>query len=93
MRIFPRYQRDAAKLLDATEHDEMERQVADDPERHQLIRARAECGRRGGRADRSFRVERDTAGAPNGEAQKGAGKHMATKEDSSKGSRAIARYQ
>ncbi|SPF34872.1 RelE-like cytotoxic translational repressor of toxin-antitoxin stability system [Candidatus Sulfopaludibacter sp. SbA4] len=35
--LFPRYQRDAAKLLDAKEQDEMERHIADDPERHPLI--------------------------------------------------------
>jgi len=35
--LFPRDQRDAAKLLDAKEQDEMERHIADDPERHPLI--------------------------------------------------------
>jgi hypothetical protein len=35
--LFPRHQRDAAKLLDANEQDEMERHIADDPERHPLI--------------------------------------------------------
>jgi len=35
--LFPRYQRDAAKLLGAKEQDEMERHIADDPERHPLI--------------------------------------------------------
>jgi hypothetical protein len=35
--LLPRYQRDVAKLLDADEQDEMERQIAGDPERHPLI--------------------------------------------------------
>lgn len=35
--MFPRYQRDAAKLLNAAERDEMERHIADDPERHPRI--------------------------------------------------------
>jgi hypothetical protein len=38
-RLFPlpRYARDAARLLDAKGQDEMERHVADDPERYPLI--------------------------------------------------------
>jgi hypothetical protein len=35
--LFPRYQRDAAKLLSPGEQDEMERHIADDPERHPRI--------------------------------------------------------
>jgi len=35
--LFPRYQRDVSKLLDAREQDEMERHIADDPERHPRI--------------------------------------------------------
>ena len=35
--LFPRYQRDAARLLDVKEQDEMERHIADDPERHPRI--------------------------------------------------------
>jgi mRNA-degrading endonuclease RelE of RelBE toxin-antitoxin system len=35
--LFPRYQRDAARLLDAKEQDEMEGHIADDPERHPRI--------------------------------------------------------
>ena len=35
--LFPRYQRDAAKLLGVKEQDEMERHIAEDPERHPLI--------------------------------------------------------
>jgi mRNA-degrading endonuclease RelE of RelBE toxin-antitoxin system len=35
--LFPRYQRDAAKLLDEREQDAMERNIADDPERHPRI--------------------------------------------------------
>ena len=35
--LLPRYRCDAAKLLDAGEQDEMERHIADDPERHPLI--------------------------------------------------------
>jgi hypothetical protein len=35
--LFPRYLREAAKLLDAGEQDEVERYIADDPERHPLI--------------------------------------------------------
>ena len=35
--LLPRYQRDAAKLLEEREQDEMERHSADDPERHPLI--------------------------------------------------------
>jgi mRNA-degrading endonuclease RelE of RelBE toxin-antitoxin system len=35
--LLPRYRRDAARLLDAKEQDEMERHIADDPERHPLI--------------------------------------------------------
>ena len=32
--LLPRYQRDVAKLLDPAEQDEMERYIADAPERH-----------------------------------------------------------
>src|ERR1017187_4120103 len=56
--LFPRYQREAARLLDATEQDEMERHIADDSERHPRIPggsgmrkarwARAGRGKRGG---------------------------------------------
>jgi hypothetical protein len=56
--LFPRYQRDAAKLLDAKEQDEMERHIADDPEHHPRIPggsgmrkarwARPGSGKRGG---------------------------------------------
>jgi len=35
--LLPRYRRDAARLLEAKEQDEMERHVADDPTRHPLI--------------------------------------------------------
>ncbi|HEY1206983.1 MAG: hypothetical protein ABSH46_21915 [Bryobacteraceae bacterium] len=35
--LLPRYQRDAAKLLDEKEQDEMERHIADDLERHPRI--------------------------------------------------------
>ena len=35
--LLPRYQRDAAKLLGEKEQDEMERSIADDPERHPLV--------------------------------------------------------
>ena len=35
--LFPRYQRDAARLFDAKEQDEMEGHIADDPERHPRI--------------------------------------------------------
>jgi len=35
--LFPRYQRDAARLLDAKEQDEMEGHIADAPERHPRI--------------------------------------------------------
>jgi len=35
--LLPRYRRDAARLLDAKEQDEMERHIADDPTRHPLI--------------------------------------------------------
>jgi putative transcriptional regulator len=35
--LFPRHQRDAARLLEATEQDEMERHIANDRERHPLI--------------------------------------------------------
>jgi hypothetical protein len=42
--LLPRYQRDAARLL-----DEMERHIAEAPERHRSLRAEAECGKRGGR--------------------------------------------
>jgi hypothetical protein len=35
--LLPRYQREAAKLLNAEDQDEMERQIADDPERHPRI--------------------------------------------------------
>jgi mRNA-degrading endonuclease RelE of RelBE toxin-antitoxin system len=35
--LFPRYQRNAERLLDAKEQDEMERHIADGPERHPLI--------------------------------------------------------
>jgi hypothetical protein len=35
--LFPRYQRDAAKYLDAGDQDEMECHIADDPERYPLI--------------------------------------------------------
>ena len=45
--LLSRYQRDAAKLLDEREQDEMERHIADDPERHPLISGGG--GRRGGR--------------------------------------------
>jgi hypothetical protein len=38
--LFPRYQRDAARLLDAKEQDEMVRHIADDPERHPRIPGR-----------------------------------------------------
>jgi len=38
--LFPRYQRDAAKLLDDREQDEMERRIAEAPERHPLISGR-----------------------------------------------------
>jgi hypothetical protein len=56
--LFPRYQRDAAKLLDDREQDEMERHIAEAPERHPLISggsgmrkarwARSGRGKRGG---------------------------------------------
>jgi mRNA-degrading endonuclease RelE of RelBE toxin-antitoxin system len=35
--LLPRYQRDAARLFDAKEQDEMEGHIADDPERHPRI--------------------------------------------------------
>jgi mRNA-degrading endonuclease RelE of RelBE toxin-antitoxin system len=35
--LLPRYARDAARLLDVKGQDEMERHIADDPERHPLI--------------------------------------------------------
>jgi mRNA-degrading endonuclease RelE of RelBE toxin-antitoxin system len=35
--LLPRYQREAARLLDARDQDEMERHIADDPERHPRI--------------------------------------------------------
>jgi mRNA-degrading endonuclease RelE of RelBE toxin-antitoxin system len=35
--LLPQYRRDAARLLGAKEQDEMERHIADDPERHPLI--------------------------------------------------------
>jgi mRNA-degrading endonuclease RelE of RelBE toxin-antitoxin system len=35
--LFPRYQRDAARLLDEWEQDQMERHIAEAPERHPLI--------------------------------------------------------
>ena len=35
--LLPRYVRDAARLLDEKGQDEMERHIADDPERHPLI--------------------------------------------------------
>jgi hypothetical protein len=35
--LFPRYQRDAARLLDAEDRDEMERHIAEDPERYPRI--------------------------------------------------------
>jgi hypothetical protein len=35
--LFPRYQRDATELLGAKEQDEMERHIADDPERYPVI--------------------------------------------------------
>jgi len=35
--LLPRYQREAARLLDAKVQDEMERHIADDPERHPRI--------------------------------------------------------
>jgi mRNA-degrading endonuclease RelE of RelBE toxin-antitoxin system len=35
--LLPRYQRDAARLLDEREQDQMERHIADDPERHPRI--------------------------------------------------------
>jgi mRNA-degrading endonuclease RelE of RelBE toxin-antitoxin system len=35
--MLPRYERDAPKLLDEKEQDEMERHIADDPERHPRI--------------------------------------------------------
>jgi hypothetical protein len=35
--LLPRYQRDVAKLLDAAEQDEMERHIANAPERHPRI--------------------------------------------------------
>jgi len=35
--LLPRYSRDAARLLDTKGQDEMERHVADDPERYPLI--------------------------------------------------------
>ena len=35
--LFPRYQRDVSTLLNQEEQDEMERHIADDPERHPLI--------------------------------------------------------
>ena len=47
--LLPRYQRDGAKLLDAKEQDEMERHIADDPERHPRVPGEAACGKRGGR--------------------------------------------
>jgi hypothetical protein len=48
--LLPRYQREAARLLDARDQDEMERHIAEDPERHPRIPGGAVCGRRGGRA-------------------------------------------
>jgi hypothetical protein len=47
--LFPRYQRDAAKFLDAKAQDEMERHIADDPERHPLIPGSSGMRKRGGR--------------------------------------------
>ncbi|HMD70470.1 MAG TPA: type II toxin-antitoxin system RelE/ParE family toxin [Bryobacteraceae bacterium] len=35
--LLPRYQRDVARLLGAKERDEMERSIADAPERHPVI--------------------------------------------------------
>jgi len=35
--LLPRYQREVANLLDPGEQDEMERHIADDPERHPHI--------------------------------------------------------
>jgi hypothetical protein len=35
--LLPRYQREAARLLDARDQDEMERHIAEDPERHPRI--------------------------------------------------------
>jgi len=35
--LLPRYERDAARLLDEREQDEMERHIAEAPERHPLI--------------------------------------------------------
>jgi len=56
--LLPRYQREAARLLDAKVQDEMERHIADDPERHPRIAggggmrkarwARSGTGKRGG---------------------------------------------
>lgn len=56
--LLPRYQREAAKLLNAGDQDEMERHIADDPERHPRIPggggmrkarwARSGGGKRGG---------------------------------------------
>jgi hypothetical protein len=56
--LFPRYQRDATKLLGAEDQDEMERHIADDPERYPRIPggsgmrkarwARPGSGKRGG---------------------------------------------
>ena len=46
--LFPRYQRDAARLLDAKEQDDMEGHIADDSERHPRIPGGAVCGKHGG---------------------------------------------
>ena len=56
--LLPRYQREAARLLDAKVQDEMGRHIADDPERHPRIAggggmrkarwARSGTGKRGG---------------------------------------------
>jgi len=47
--LLPRYQRDAAKLLDAMEQDEMERHIADARGATRAFPAEVECGKRAGR--------------------------------------------
>ena len=47
--LLPRYQRDAARLLDEKEEDEMERHIAEARSATRSFRAEAGCGKRGGR--------------------------------------------
>ena len=46
--LFPRYQRDAARLLDAKEQDEMEAILQTPRSATRAFRAEAVCGKRGG---------------------------------------------